>query len=190
MIRMVVRSCGLALVALVVLGCGFEGNKPTSPEPLGDYVWSVGQDKLAPEIVAPNSKGETRKLSDFRGKVVLLDFWQTRCPPCKAGVPHQKQLMEQYQGKPFVLMGVNLDQSRELFAETKKKWEMTCESWWDDPSRGYVVAKNYGVRTTPTYFLIDHKGNPRYRFQAGDEKVLDQAIEKLVREVPKTGTGG
>src|SRR5438105_9037394 len=61
----------------------------------------------APEIKGEDMDGKPLKLSDYRGKVVLLDFWGFWCAYCLRYIPHEKDLVRQYEGRPFVLLGVN-----------------------------------------------------------------------------------
>src|SRR5262245_27843174 len=66
----------------------------------------------APDIVGEDLEGKPLRLSDFRGKVVLLAFWGTSCSPCMAEIPKERALRERYQSKPFAIVGVNSDKSR------------------------------------------------------------------------------
>ncbi len=68
--------------------------------------------KPAPNIVGEDTHGEKLRLSDFRGRIVVLTFWATWCGPCMAMVPHERTLVERMKGKPFTLLGVNGDDDR------------------------------------------------------------------------------
>jgi thiol-disulfide isomerase/thioredoxin len=68
---------------------------------------SVG--KIAPEIEEQDLDGQKLRLSDYRGKVVVLTFWGTWCGPCMAMVPDERKLVERYAAKPFAIVGVNSD---------------------------------------------------------------------------------
>jgi thiol-disulfide isomerase/thioredoxin len=65
--------------------------------------------KQAPDIIGEDLSGARFKLSDYRGKVVLLVFWASWCGPCIASVPHEKELVERFKGRPFAVIGVNAD---------------------------------------------------------------------------------
>src|SRR4051812_36213730 len=82
--------------------------------------------KIAPDITGRDADGLPIKLSDFRGKVVLLDFSQTHCPPCRAMHTCERALVEQYKGRPFGVLEINcdpaLDMLRASIAREKISW--------------------------------------------------------------------
>ena len=94
--------------------------------------------KVAPEISGEDLGGKPLRLSDHRGKVVVICFWATWCGPCMAMVPHERELVARLEGKPFVLLGVNSDESkdREKAKEATDAKRMTWPSWWDGGFRG------------------------------------------------------
>ena len=67
--------------------------------------------KLAPEIVGNDVDGKPLKLSDYRGKVIVLVFWASWCGPCMEQVPHEVALAKRLAGKPFTILGVNMDRT-------------------------------------------------------------------------------
>ena len=69
--------------------------------------------KVAPEITGEDIDGKPLKLSEFRGKIVVLTFWSTGCAPCMRLVSHERTLVQHLAGKPFVLLGINGDDDRE-----------------------------------------------------------------------------
>ena len=76
---------------------------------------SIGVDvgNKAPEIGGESADGIPVQLSKYNGKVVLVDFWATWCGPCRALIPHEKELHRQYDTRPFVILGVSRDEKRE-----------------------------------------------------------------------------
>jgi thiol-disulfide isomerase/thioredoxin len=121
--------------------------------------------------------GKPLKLSDFRGKVVLVDFWRTGCPPCLAMVPHQRELVKRMQGRPFVLLGVNVgtDGSTPGFKAFLEKEQMT----WPIIRDGESQAIRW-YATPPTLDVVDAKGV--YRYFSVQENDLDAVVEKIVKE--------
>ena len=71
------------------------------------------------------------QLRYFRGKVVLLSFWFSTCPPCRDLFPHEQRLVKLYQGKPFVMLGVNLDAKAEGGPPFAAKRHSDLALWWD-----------------------------------------------------------
>ena len=80
---------------------------------------TIGQ--VAPEIELPNPQGEVKKLSDLRGKVVMIDFWAAWCGPCRRENPNVVKLYNKYNDKGFEIYGVSLDRSKEDWVKAIEK---------------------------------------------------------------------
>jgi thiol-disulfide isomerase/thioredoxin len=135
---------------------------------------------IAPEIDANDLEGKRLKLSDYRGKVVMVVFWGSWCGPCMAMVPQEKALFEKHKGKPFVLLGINcgdkLDVAKRTVADKKMGWP----SWYDGQDIRGPIETDYDVPHWPRIFLIDAKGVIRNIDLEGKE--LDEAVDKLLAE--------
>jgi len=97
------------------------------------------------------------RLSEHRGKVVLVDFWATWCGPCRMAIPHLIELQKQYGKKGFTMLGVSLDQQGEpVVAPFYKQWNMNYPVVIDSDGS---AARNYGgIRSIPTAVLINKQG--------------------------------
>jgi thiol-disulfide isomerase/thioredoxin len=136
--------------------------------------------KVIPDLQSEDLDGKKVKLSDYRGKIVVLDIWATWCGPCKAMIPHEREMVEKLKGKPFVLLSVSCDEKKETltkFLEEKEK--MPWAHWWD--GRGGPVTKAIHLRYYPTIYVLDHKGTIRYKGVRGDK--MDEAVETLLKEI-------
>ena len=110
----------------------------------------------APEFSLPNLKGETVHLSDFKGKVVILDFWATWCGPCKMEIPHFAELLKRHGAKGFAIVGVAMDEpGAEVVRPFVTKNKIEYHVLLGDT---YTANKYGGVNALPTTFLIDRKG--------------------------------
>jgi thiol-disulfide isomerase/thioredoxin len=138
--------------------------------------------KPAPDIVGEDTGGAKFKLSDYRGKVVLLVFWGTWCGACMSGVPHEKAIAERLKGKPFALVGVNSDTDKVKFKERAGKAGVNWRSFWCG-EKGAVgpIPLAWNVTTWPTVYVLDHKGVIRGKGLTGKE--LDRVLDELVGEV-------
>jgi thiol-disulfide isomerase/thioredoxin len=129
-----------------------------------------------------NMDEEPVKLSDFRGKVVLLNFWATWCPPCIREMPSMERLHQQVDAADFKVVAVNqMENPDDVFAFTGQlEIDPTFDILFDDTSK---VSQEYAVRGLPTTYLIDKNGVIRYRAVGGREfnhpevvKIIDQLI--------------
>jgi thiol-disulfide isomerase/thioredoxin len=137
-----------------------------------------------PEVMGFDLDGKQIKMSSFKGKVVLFDFWATWCPPCRAMIPHERELTEKLAKKPFVLLSVSADEEKMALTEFLAKEKMPWNHWWD--GRQGPVAKMFRIQAYPTLFLIDARGIIRKKWiGAPEQEVLDKAVEDLVGEAEK-----
>jgi thiol-disulfide isomerase/thioredoxin len=162
-----------------------EGDRPTK---LGDDARAelfelrhLGIGQSAPDIEGEDLAGARFKLSDYRGKVVLLVFWASWCGPCMAAVPHEKELVEHFKGRPFALVGVNGDPDKDRVLKVVARQEIPWRSFWNgEDGPGGSIATAWNIRGWPTVYVIDPKGVIRYKYLRG--KRLDEPLEQLVTE--------
>jgi thiol-disulfide isomerase/thioredoxin len=149
-----------------------------------DEIRNLGVGKLAPAIDGVDFDGKPLKLSDYRGKIVLLVFWGTWCGPCMAQVPQERELVERLKGKPFVLLGVNTDGNKDEAAKVMKSERITWPNWNDgDPGTG-PITQRYHTRGFPSVLLIDADGIIRNKDLHGEaiDKAVDELLEKLEKK--------
>ena len=139
---------------------------------------SVG--RMAPDIEGEDLDGVHFKLSDYRGKVVMLSFWGSWCGPCLAAVSHERELVKQYDGRPFVLIGVNSDEDKNTVIPIVEKEMITWRSFWSGEKGPFGrLPRQWNVMSWPTVYLIDHTGSIRAK------DLEDSTIERLVVEAEK-----
>lgn len=133
----------------------------------------------APDFTLKDLDGKAVRLADFKDKVVLLAFWATWCPPCRAEIPHFKELQEKYGSKGLAVVGISLDQGgaaavKPFAAANRINYTMLLDS--GEAARAYG-----GVRSIPTTFLIDRKGNIARKFVGYQSKdVFEREIQRLL----------
>lgn len=141
----------------------------------------IAKGELAPDFVLKDLQGESVRLSDYRGRVVLLNFWATWCPPCRVEMPHMQRFFTDYAAKGVVVLGVNLT--------TTEKHPENVPAFVDDRQLTFPIVldekgevmQTYQVVGYPTTYLIDADGTIREKFIG----VLD--YEKMKNAVTRMG---
>jgi thiol-disulfide isomerase/thioredoxin len=110
----------------------------------------------APEIVVNSLNGTPLKLSDLKGKVVLLNFWATWCPPCRDEIPSMMKLNKAMAGKPFQMVAVSIDEGGRPAIESFFQTSGFSLPAYTDPDNR--AARAYGVTGVPETFIIDKQG--------------------------------
>ncbi len=138
---------------------------------------SIGQ--KVPEVVSQDINGKVVKLSDLKGKVVVLDFWATWCGPCKAMIPHEREMVQKLKDKPFALVGISADDEVQTLKEFVADNNMPWSHWWSGNETG--VVDDWNVKGFPTIYVLDAKGVIRYKDVRGKE--LEDAVNELLKEM-------
>lgn len=133
--------------------------------------------KPAPNFEAIDLNGQAFSLKNYRGQVVLLDFWATWCFPCKAEMPNLKRVYEKYKDQKFEIIGISLDHGRAVLDSYTQKENITWQQFLDSTG---TVTKMYNVTGIPATFLIDGDGIVRKVGLRG--RVLEAAVAELVKE--------
>ena len=131
----------------------------------------------APEIVLKDLQGRDVKLSDLRGKVVLVNFWATWCKPCKEEMPAMQASYDKLRDKGFVVLAVNELEDTARVAEHIRTHGHTFEVVMDHNNQ---VANVYGVVGLPASFLIDPQGIVRERISGS--LLTESHIEEMVKK--------
>ncbi len=144
----------------------------------------VGDDRTISSLVLPNLKGEKIDVVQFRGKVVLLNFWATWCAPCREEIPYLNELHKQYKENGLVVVGISLDRggTEEVHTFLEKHpinylilmgTDAVFEAFNEIPGMS-------GIQASPITFLIDRKGQICRRYVGFTEKrVLDEAVKQF-----------
>ena len=141
-----------------------------------------GDNAPAPDFALPARSGSTLSLDQFKGQVVMINFWASWCGPCRKEMPLLDDIYRRYGRMGFTLLGVNVEPDRGSALAWLKQTPVTFPILFDADSK---VSKLYGVAGMPTTVFIDRKGNVRMiheSYNDGDENVYLNEIRALVRE--------
>ena len=136
--------------------------------------------KKALDFNVKDLDGNDLSLEQYRGNVILLDFWAVWCGPCIAEMPNVKQVYEKYKDDNFQIIGISLDNSRDTLVGYLAKEGIAWPQVFDGDGRDNQVAKMYGIRAIPHMYLIDGDGVVRKSGVRGH--ALEPAVAELVRE--------
>lgn len=135
------RLLSFLLFSLFIFGCNKENTVPTLP--------------LAADFTLRDLDGKLHKLSDYRGKVVFLNFWATWCPPCRSEIPSMERLNEVLGSKDFVMLAVNVDENVKDLEGFVKEYPHKFTVLSDADG---AVQKLYRVDKFPETFILDRQG--------------------------------
>lgn len=145
---------GLILILFVVNNTGSEPEQGPYPP---NYIPAAQKaTAAAPDFTLPTTDGKTLKLSDLKGKVVILDFWATWCPPCRKGIPDLVELKEKYGSKGVEIIGISVDtETKPEVVPFIKEYEINYPVVYGNMN---VYQQYGGIRAIPTSFIIDKEG--------------------------------
>jgi peroxiredoxin len=149
-LKVILRSiAALSLAVALFTGCSTSTTVKAAVKP-------DKQRKAAPNFTLKDGTGQTVKLSDYRGKVVLLNFWATWCGPCKIEIPWFIEFQQSYKDKSFTVLGVSMDDDgwkavRPFVAQSKINYPIVVGT--EETSQQYG-----GIDALPTTFVIDQEG--------------------------------
>lgn len=135
--------------------------------------------KVAPAFALAGVRGEMVQLSDYRGRVVILDFWATWCPPCREEIPHFIALQERYSEQGVTIIGVSVDQGG---PQTVAAFAETLQINYPLAMADNDILQAYGgIRGIPTTFVIDRQGRIVKKYVGyQDPSVFERDIQALL----------
>jgi peroxiredoxin len=131
-----------------------------------------------PDFSEKDLEGKPLSVANYKGKVVLVDFWATWCPPCRAELPNVIKTYEANHKAGFEIIGISLDQDKQKLATFIKDKNMTWAQYFDGKGWQNVLAQKYGVQSIPATYLLDRQGVIIGKDLRGVE--LEQAVTKAL----------
>jgi thiol-disulfide isomerase/thioredoxin len=155
---------------------------PLALAPVEQADATVAANAPAPNFSLAARGGQKLSLSQYKGQVVMINFWATWCGPCRQEMPLLDAMYQKYKRMGFTLIGVNVEPDSKAAEEFLKKVPVSFPVAFDPDSS---VSKLYAVQGMPSSIIIDRKGNARVihrGYRPGDENVYLDHIRKLVKE--------
>lgn len=134
-----------------------------------------------PPLALNDLNGKPRKLEDYRGKVVMVQFWATYCPPCLKEMPSMMRLQAKLAGKPFAILAVNMGETEKEVKDFLARVNADFTILMDNDGKALGAWK---VFVAPSTFLVDPKGNIRYALQGGAEWDSPEYVQKIREMFP------
>jgi cytochrome c biogenesis protein CcmG/thiol:disulfide interchange protein DsbE len=120
------------------------------------FIRPLQEGKPAPNFTFPDLEGRKVSLSDFRGKVVLVNIWATWCPPCRDEMPSMQKLYERFKGEHFEIVAVSINtDGREAVARFMQQMNLTFPALLDPKEK---IRSLYGITGVPESFIVDREG--------------------------------
>jgi peroxiredoxin len=131
-----------------------------------------------PDFEVKDLAGKPLSIANYKGKVVLLDFWATWCPPCRAELPNVLKTYEAHHKDGFEIIGISLDKDREALTSFIKEKNMTWPQYFDGKYWKNDLAVKYGVNSIPATYLLDGQGTIIGKDLRGES--LEEAVTKAL----------
>jgi peroxiredoxin len=176
-----------ALATALLVGCFVEGCSKPQLSVSAASVKAEKERRAAPDFALKDAEGKLVHLSDYHGKVVLLDFWATWCGPCKIEIPWFMDFQRQNQEKGLVVLGVSMDDEgweivKPYLASMKVNYRVVI-------GNDHTAQLYGGVDALPTTFLIDRDGKiAAVHVGLVDRKDFENGIDELLRAPAKTAS--
>ena len=139
-------------------------------------------DKPAPDFVLPDTEGRTHRLEDYAGKVVVLNFWATWCPPCREEMPAMERLHQMVSDEPIAVVAINVGEDEDTIFRFTGDYPVSFPLLMDREGR---IVEDYPVIGLPTTYILDPAGIIRHRAvgtREWDSPELVEALRALHKE--------
>lgn len=131
----------------------------------GTSATAAAEGAMAPDFSVKDLGGKEIKLSSLKGKVVMVNFWATWCPPCKEEIPSMMKLNKSMEGKPFQMLAVSIDEGGK--ADVEKYFKSSGNSLPACLDSDGAVSKSYGITGVPETFIVDKSGKIQKKIVGG-----------------------
>ena len=173
MTRPVVFALGAMIAALL------PGSVVAEP-PAQQTIRALDTPSQAPQLSLHDLDNSLRKLDDFRGKVVAVNFWATWCPPCREELPSMQRAYASYREQGFVILGVNVGETWDTVAPFLEDFALTYPILLDTDSSAMA---GWNIMGLPTTYILDREGRITHRITGGrdwDDPAFRHDLELII----------
>jgi peroxiredoxin len=132
-----------------------------------------------PDFKENDLEGKPLSIANYKGKVVLIDFWATWCGPCVQELPNVLKAYEKYHNKGFDIIGISLDKDKAALTSFIEKRSMPWKQYFDGKGWENKLAQQYGINSIPATYLLDGEGKIVAKDLRGDS--LSQELDRLLQ---------
>jgi len=186
-IKRVTRLILALIVILSLCNCGTKDKEKAPEKETETKAEKKAEVKQAPDFTLKKVFNDGNvTLSEYKGKVVILDFWATWCPPCRASIPNMNRLYDKYKAEGLQIIGISVDniqtpQDEEKVQQFVKQYAMQYPVVFVDPT----ARSSYGgIPSIPTVFIIDREGNA-ISIVSGYSPELEEKMEQTIKGLLK-----
>jgi peroxiredoxin len=166
---LIITSALLLIPGLLIAGCSSDSQSPS--------IATIG--KPAPDFTLQNLDGESVSLSDLRGNPVMINFWNTGCPPCRNEMPYLQEVYDENRDTGLVLLTINIGQSASTVNDFLEENKLALPVLLDSDG---AVTQRYGMPGIPTTFFIDSGGILRVKVIGGfpTKEAIDTRLSEIM----------
>jgi len=177
-------TCRFCFWAVLLLLAGEVGAVP--PDVSGQTLTEIPQRPPAPDFALPDLDGTVHRLSDYRGKVVVLNFWATWCPPCREEMPSMQRAWQQVRDEGILFLAVDVGESEDDVFTFTGDYPVEFPLLLDQDSS---VTQRWPIRGLPTTYVIDTRGRIAYRAIGGRAWDAPEILSRLRGLLGEAGRG-
>jgi cytochrome c biogenesis protein CcmG, thiol:disulfide interchange protein DsbE len=166
--RFIIGIIFISTLAISVFGCKSE----------------IAAGPTAPDFSLNDLAGKTVTLKQYRGSIVVLDFWATWCPPCRAAIPELVEVQEKYKDKKLVVLGISMDDPHKATNEYLRAFSEKLKINYPVLRFDLKVVESYfgnDMPALPTLYIIDRNGQVRDKQVGFDADFLKGAVERILK---------
>jgi cytochrome c biogenesis protein CcmG/thiol:disulfide interchange protein DsbE len=179
-VAMLLMGAGLVVIGAALSAIVFTRERPAAASADGPSVVPASVDFAAPALSLPNTSGNTESLTDYRGRVVLVNNWATWCPPCKAEMPTLQAYFEAHQSEGLTVIGIEAGESAAQVRAFAESIGVTFPMWVDTETASLAAFHNGSL---PNSYVIDRTGTVRLAWIGEiSRSMLEKHVTPLLSE--------